>query len=97
MPESALTSRISSPEAIAQTAKVILDTVRQIVHHPFRVRMRTRTDGRGVLLDLFVAPEDLGRVIGKQGRTVRSLRVILSTISSKTDVRFELDVQAEQV
>jgi predicted RNA-binding protein YlqC (UPF0109 family) len=46
----------------------------------------------GVLLELRVAPEDLGKVIGKQGRTVRSMRTILNAVGMKHHQRYALDV-----
>ena len=96
MPETALTGKTGSSELVSETAKVVADIVRLIVHLPFRVQMQAQTEGRAVLLMLTVAPDDLGKIIGKQGRTVRSLRVILSTISSRSGVHFELDVHAER-
>ena len=71
------------------------DTVRLLVHRPDRVNMKILRYGTSLVLRLCVAPDDLGKVIGKQGRTVRSLRVVLSSISSKSGVHFELDIHSE--
>jgi predicted RNA-binding protein YlqC (UPF0109 family) len=43
-----------------------------------------------------VAPNDIGKVIGKQGRTARSMRTILSAASMKLKHRFALDIVEEQ-
>ena len=72
------------------------DIIRLQVHRPDRVDMKAQYVGNSVLLQLRVSPDDIGKVIGKQGRTVRSLRIVLSSISSKTGVHFELDLHAEQ-
>jgi predicted RNA-binding protein YlqC (UPF0109 family) len=100
MPESTLvlrsTPQVSAPELTLATSKVIADTVRQFVSHPDRIATTAHTDGRTVTLVLCVAPDDIGKVIGRQGRTARSLRIILSSISRKTGVNFELDIQAER-
>jgi predicted RNA-binding protein YlqC (UPF0109 family) len=58
--------------------------------------MKIRNDGKTVTLMLGVAPDDIGNVIGKQGRTARSLRILLNSVSSQTGVRFALDIHAEQ-
>ena len=50
-------------------------------------------EGDGTVLQLRVAPADLGKVIGKQGRTARSIRTILSAASMKAHHRFALDIQ----
>ena len=50
-------------------------------------------DGSSTLLRLRVAPSDLGKVIGKQGRTARSIRTILAAASMKAQHRYALDIQ----
>jgi predicted RNA-binding protein YlqC (UPF0109 family) len=96
MPESALLSLVGSPELTLATSKIIADTVRQFVSHPDQVHVQTNKQGSTVTLVLTVAPDDIGKVIGRQGRTARSLRIILGAISTKTGVPFELDIQAER-
>ena len=96
MPDTALISPISSRELAISTATVMADTVRLLVHRPDRVKVKIYEQADRIVLRLHAAPDDLGKIIGKQGRTVRSLRIVLSSISSKTGVHFELDVNAEQ-
>jgi predicted RNA-binding protein YlqC (UPF0109 family) len=96
MPESALLPRIGSADLTLATGKIVADTVRHIVNFPHRVDVKIQANGPFVTLMLQVAPDDIGKVIGKQGRTVRSLRMILSSISSKTGVHFALEVQPER-
>ena len=47
---------------------------------------------RGSILELRVAPEDLGKVIGRQGRTARALRTLLETRGDRGAERYELDI-----
>jgi predicted RNA-binding protein YlqC (UPF0109 family) len=56
------------------------------------VQVEAIHDGDGTMLRLRVAPTDVGKVIGKQGRTARSVRTILSAASMKTKHRFALDI-----
>ncbi|ROP43747.1 RNA-binding protein [Pseudokineococcus lusitanus] len=55
--------------------------VRGIVDNPDDVRVTSRTQRRGAVLEVRVNPDDLGRVIGRQGRTAKSLRTVLSALS----------------
>ena len=63
--------------------------VRGIVDHPDDVVVRERP-GRGVTLEVQVNPEDMGRVIGKAGRTASALRTVLNALSSKGNVRIDI-------
>lgn len=47
---------------------------------------------RSTLLELRVAPDDLGKVIGRQGRTARAIRTILSAASAKSGRNYTLDI-----
>lgn len=47
---------------------------------------------RSTLLELSVAPDDLGKVIGRQGRTARAIRTILSAASAKSGRHYTLDI-----
>jgi predicted RNA-binding protein YlqC (UPF0109 family) len=50
---------------------------------------------RGSVLELRVAPDDLGKVIGRQGRTARALRTLLETRGDRRGERYELDILEE--
>jgi predicted RNA-binding protein YlqC (UPF0109 family) len=65
---------------------------RALVDSPESVSVEAFKDGDGTLLRLRVAATDVGKVIGKQGRTARSLRTILSAASMKMKHRFALDI-----
>ena len=57
--------------------------VRGIVDTPEAVRVDARSQRRGDMLEVRVAPEDLGRVIGRQGRTATALRTVMSGIGGR--------------
>ncbi|MDD5251394.1 MAG: KH domain-containing protein [Patescibacteria group bacterium] len=66
--------------------------VRAIVGHPDDVRTERTIDERGVLITLFVNPEDMGYVIGRQGQTARSIRTLLKIVGAKNNARVNLKV-----
>lgn len=61
-----------------------------IVDHPDDVRVTQRKQRRGQLLEIHVNPEDLGRVIGRNGRTARALRTVISAIAARGYVRVDV-------
>jgi hypothetical protein len=67
--------------------------VKGIVDHPEDVEVRQRSGRRGPSLEVRVNPEDMGRVIGKNGRTATSLRTVVGALSDGKGVRIDfLDV-----
>ena len=64
--------------------------VKGIVDHDEDVVVRRRDLRRGTVLEIRVHPEDLGRVIGRSGRTASAIRTVLSAISSRGDVRVDI-------
>jgi uncharacterized protein len=66
--------------------------VKSLVSKPDEVRVERRIDEKGVLLELTVDPEDLGRVIGKRGATAQSLRTLLRALGTKNDARYNLKI-----
>ena len=81
------------PEDSARALKdLILGLARALVEDQGAVEVEARQDGTGTTLSLRVARSDVGKVIGKQGRTARSLRVILAAASIKQNHRFSLDI-----
>lgn len=57
--------------------------VRGIVEHPDDVHVELRTDRRGRTLELRVHPDDLGKVIGRAGRTAKALRQVMGAVGGK--------------
>ena len=66
--------------------------VKSLVSNPDAVQVERRIDERGVLLELTVSPDDLGRVIGKRGATAQSLRTLLRALGTKNDARYNLKI-----
>src|ERR1700751_433560 len=66
--------------------------VKSLVSKPDAVQVERRIDETGVLLELTVDPEDLGRVIGKRGATAQSLRTLLRALGTKNDARYNLKI-----
>jgi len=75
------------------------DLVRQIaralVDEPDAVEVEAVSREENTVLRLKVAPHDVGKVIGKQGRTARSVRTILGAVSMKMHHRYTLDILEE--
>lgn len=66
--------------------------VKSLVGNPDAVKVERTIDEKGVLLELTVDPEDLGRVIGKRGSTAQSLRSLLRALGTKNDARYNLKI-----
>lgn len=65
---------------------------RALVDRPDEVDVAEISGEQTIVLELRVAKEDLGKVIGKQGRTVKAMRAILSAASSKLRKRADLEI-----
>ncbi len=90
-----MTSSSYETSSIADNTRLqelLTGLVRSLVDHPDALRIETETGESGVLFRVYVAPEDLGKVLGKQGRTARALRTVLSAVASKSKQRLSLDV-----
>lgn len=66
--------------------------VKSLVSNPDAVQVVRTIDEKGVLLELTVDPEDLGRVIGKRGSGAQSLRTLLRALGTKNDARYNLKI-----
>lgn len=66
--------------------------VKSLVSNPDDVHIDRSIDEKGVLLELTVNPEDLGRVIGKRGATAQSMRTLLRALGTKNDARYNLKI-----
>lgn len=78
-------SSVSLKELVEYLAKALVDS-------PDDVEVAEIAGEQTVVLELRVAKEDLGKVIGKQGRTVKAMRAILSAASSKLRKRADLEI-----
>lgn len=71
---------------------LLADMARILVDKPEEVLVVAASDQRGTNLRLKVNPTDVGKIIGKQGRTARALRTILVAISEKVAHRYYLEI-----
>jgi len=71
---------------------LVTEIARALVDDPDSVSVEAIAEGDSTVIRLRVAPSDVGKVIGKQGRTARSMRTILSAASMKLRHRFSLDI-----
>jgi uncharacterized protein len=69
---------------------------RQLVNNPDAVEVKETQSDTASILELKVAKEDLGRIIGKQGRTAKSIRTILNAAASRTNRKVVLEIVEEQ-
>ncbi len=76
---------------------LMTEIAKALVDEPEAVKVEAIKEGDSTLLRLRVAPGDIGKVIGKQGRTARSLRTILGAASMKLQHRFGLDIVESDV
>jgi uncharacterized protein len=72
-------------ELVTEIAKALVDS-------PDDVSVREVAGEQVTVLELRVAPNDLGKVIGKQGRTARSIRTLLGAAGMKLNRRFTLEI-----
>lgn len=83
---------MAQDRAVAEMRTLMLEITKALVDEPESVQLDILPDGSTLVLRLQVSARDLGKVIGKQGRTARSLRTILSAASMKLKHRFALDI-----
>ncbi|HUT22442.1 MAG TPA: KH domain-containing protein [Candidatus Bipolaricaulota bacterium] len=66
--------------------------VKTIVSHPEDVQVERKVDEMGVLLSLTINAEDMGYVIGKQGKTAKAIRTLLKIVGAKNNARVNLKI-----
>jgi predicted RNA-binding protein YlqC (UPF0109 family) len=81
-------------EAVA-VDELVREIARALVDEPKAVDVESVDRSESTVLKLRVAPGDVGKVIGKQGRTARSVRTILGAVSMKLHHRYTLDILEE--
>ena len=65
---------------------------KSLVDHPEQVKVQTLEGDYTTIIELRVAKEDLGKVIGKQGRTAHAMRTVISAVASKVKKRTVLEI-----
>lgn len=79
----------NSPALMKQ---LVEDIAKALVDMPEEVAVRELNGEQVTVLELKVAPTDLGKVIGKQGRTARSIRTLIGAASMKLNRRYTLEI-----
>ncbi len=72
--------------------ELVEQIVKKLVDKPESVSVKETNQENGTLISLRVAQEDLGKVIGKEGRTARSLRMLVQAASAKQNKRASLEI-----
>ncbi|MGC8917382.1 MAG: KH domain-containing protein [Thermoanaerobaculum sp.] len=72
--------------------QLVEQIAKSLVDNPDKVQVREVTGEQTTVLELRVAPEDLGKVIGKQGKTARAIRTILAAAGMKMHKRYMLEI-----
>jgi predicted RNA-binding protein YlqC (UPF0109 family) len=76
----------------ADVRSLVEQIAKALVDEPDLVSVQSIDGEQATVLELRVAPNDLGKVIGKQGRTARSIRTLLSAAGMKLHKRFTLEI-----
>ena len=63
-----------------------------LVDHPEAVEVTEKETEKSIVVELRVAPEDMGKVIGKQGRIAKSIRSVMKAAASKNNVKVSVDI-----
>ncbi len=67
--------------------------VRELVDTPDKVKVERKVDEMGVLITLAVDPSDMGKIIGKEGRTAKAIRTLLRVLGAKNNSRVNLKIE----
>ncbi|MFZ0272111.1 MAG: KH domain-containing protein [Acidobacteriaceae bacterium] len=86
---------MQTPERPEDMRELVTQIARALVDIPEAVEVEPEEKENSTALRLRVAPSDVGKVIGKQGRTARSMRTILGAVSVKHHHRYTLDILEE--
>lgn len=79
-------------EIFMQQKEFVEFIARSLVDNPDQVAVSESENDQGSVLELSVSRDDLGKIIGKQGRTARAIRTILGAVSAKTKKRVVLEI-----
>ncbi len=83
---------LSQDEQVKQLSELVSYIAEQLVDSPDEVEVKSIDADRSVIFELLVARDDLGKVIGRDGRTARAIRAILSAAGADLDRRPILDI-----
>ena len=72
--------------------ELLLYIARSLVDHPEQVTVTEVGEGEDMTLELRVAPEDMGKVIGRQGRIAKEIRTVVRSYAQRTGVKVSVDI-----
>lgn len=72
--------------------EVVEVLARALVDHPEEIVVTEKTEGKTTIIELHVAPSDMGKVIGKQGRIAKAIRTVVKAASSKDNTRVDVEI-----
>lgn len=72
--------------------ELLLYVAKQLVDHPDAVTVTEREEADNTVLELRVAPEDMGKVIGRQGRIAKEIRTVIKTVAQRDGKRVTVDI-----
>ena len=75
---------------------LVLYLAKSLVNHPDEVEVKEIQGETAAIIELRVAKDDLGRIIGKQGRTAKSIRTLLNAVASRTNRKVVLEIVEEK-
>lgn len=73
--------------------ELVMAIAQSLVEHPEEVTVTEKQDGDETVLELKVAPSDVGKVIGKQGRIAKAIRAVVKAAASKEEKKVVLEIQ----
>ncbi len=77
---------------MSKVQELVEFVAKALVDHPDKVEVKEIEGEKTTVIELKVAPEDLGKVIGKQGRTARAIRTLLAAVARKENKRAVLEI-----
>ncbi len=72
--------------------ELLLYMAKNLVDNPDAVSVKEVSDEEGTVLELRVAPEDMGKVIGRQGRIAKEIRTIIKTVAQRDGVKVAVEI-----
>ena len=73
--------------------KELLEVIaKRLVEHPEQVVVTETNNERALVLELKVAPEDMGKVIGKQGRIAKAIRTVMRATANRSDTKISVEI-----
>ena len=72
--------------------ELLLYMAKNLVDNPEAVSVNEITEEDGLVLELRVAPEDMGKVIGRQGRIAKEIRTIIKTVAQRDGVKVAVEI-----